>query len=83
VLREALSNAVRHAEAGRVDVNVTVSGDRLTLTVADDGVGCDPSAARGGLINLRERAEQHDGKFSVGPDTPSGTVLRWSVPLRD
>ncbi|MEU5550276.1 MULTISPECIES: GAF domain-containing sensor histidine kinase [unclassified Micromonospora] len=83
VLREALSNAVRHAEASAVTVSVRVDGGRVTVLVTDDGVGCDPAAARGGLVNLRERAERHDGTFEVRPARPHGTELRWSIPLRD
>jgi len=83
VLREALSNTVRHAHADEVTVAVRVSEGRLTVTVTDDGVGTDPSAARGGLVNLRERATGHGGEFEVLPGSPRGTVLRWSVPLRD
>ncbi|WP_405116326.1 GAF domain-containing protein [Micromonospora sp. NBC_01405] len=83
VLREALSNAVRHAEASRVAVAVAVDGGWVTVTVTDDGRGCDPAAARGGLVNLRERAERHAGDFEVRPASPRGTELRWSVPLRD
>ncbi|MER5455281.1 GAF domain-containing sensor histidine kinase [Micromonospora sp. NPDC002389] len=83
VLREALSNAVRHAEASAVTVSVRVDGGRVTVLVTDDGVGCDPAAARGGLVNLRERAERHDGTFEVRPARPRGTELRWSIPLRD
>ncbi|MEV1286493.1 GAF domain-containing sensor histidine kinase [Micromonospora sp. NPDC049679] len=83
VLQEALSNAARHAHASRVTVGVQVEAGCLTLTVRDDGVGTDPAAARGGLINMRERAAGHGGEFEVQPNEPSGTVLRWSVPLRD
>ncbi len=83
VLREALSNAVRHAEASRVAVAVRVDAGRVTVTVTDDGVGCDPAAARGGLVNLRERAERHGGEFAVRRVEPHGTQLCWSVPLRD
>ncbi|WP_091302629.1 GAF domain-containing sensor histidine kinase [Micromonospora halophytica] len=83
VLREALSNAVRHAEASRVAVAVRVEGGRVAVTVSDDGVGCDPAAARGGLVNLRERAERHGGEFEVRPVEPHGTELFWCVPLRD
>ncbi|MGV9212094.1 GAF domain-containing protein [Micromonospora sp. RB23] len=83
VLREALSNTVRHARATRVDVAVRVEGDRVSVTVTDDGVGCDPGAARGGLVNLRERADRLGGAFTIRPATPQGTELHWAVPLRD
>ncbi|MFV2104354.1 GAF domain-containing protein [Micromonospora sp. LOL_024] len=83
VLREALSNAVRHAGAARVSVAVRADATHVTVTVTDDGVGCDPAAARGGLVNLRERAERHGGTFGVRPAEPHGTELHWSAPLRD
>lgn len=83
VLREALSNAVRHAHADRVAVTVTVDAGWVTVTVTDDGVGCDPEAARSGLINLRERAERLGGDFQLSRVIPHGTEVRWSVPLRD
>ncbi|MEV4196953.1 GAF domain-containing sensor histidine kinase [Micromonospora globbae] len=83
VLREALSNAVRHAQADRVSVAVRVHAGRVSVTVTDDGVGCDPAAARGGLVNLRERAERHGGEFTLRPARPRGTELHWSVPLGD
>jgi signal transduction histidine kinase len=83
VLREALSNAVRHAHASQVGVLVQVDGQRLTLTVDDDGIGTSPDAARGGLVNLRERAVGLGGEFAVEPAEPRGTRLRWSVPLDD
>lgn len=83
VLREALSNVVRHARATRVAVEVHANAGRLTLAVTDDGVGTDPAAARGGLVNLRERAQRYGGEFEVSPAPPHGTRLFWSVPLRD
>ncbi|SCF33870.1 GAF domain-containing protein [Micromonospora chaiyaphumensis] len=83
VLREALSNAVRHARADRVSVRVQVDAGWVSVTVTDDGVGCDPEAARSGLVNLRERAERLGGDFQLGRVAPHGTELRWSVPLRD
>ncbi|MGC5030718.1 GAF domain-containing protein [Micromonospora sp. DT229] len=83
VLREALSNAVRHAQASAVSVTVSVDATRVSVSVADNGVGCDPAAARGGLVNLRERAERHGGAFEVRPAEPQGTELYWSIPLRD
>jgi signal transduction histidine kinase len=83
VLREALSNAVRHAHAERVTVAVRVDAGWVTVTVTDDGVGCDPEAARSGLVNLRERAERLGGDFQLNRVAPHGTELRWSVPLRD
>ncbi|MFI6781125.1 GAF domain-containing protein [Micromonospora sp. NPDC050276] len=83
VLREALSNVVRHARCTRVDVAVRVDAGQVIVTVTDDGVGCDPAAARGGLVNLRERANRLAGAFTILPVDPHGTEVRWAVPLRD
>jgi signal transduction histidine kinase len=79
-LREALSNAARHARASRVDVTVEVGRD-LLLVVRDDGVGLPPSTRRSGLANLAERARQLGGTLQVGPAGENGTELRWQVPL--
>jgi signal transduction histidine kinase len=83
VLRESLSNAVRHAHAHRVTVTIHVHDGQITLTVEDDGIGTDPAAARGGLVNMRDRAELYGGDFTVRPGVASGTIVTWSAPLRD
>ena len=81
VLREALSNAARHARASKVDVEVGVDGSHVTLTVIDDGVGIPAGGRRSGLANLAERAQQLGGRFSADPGASGGTVLIWSVPI--
>ncbi|GIF38355.1 histidine kinase-like protein [Actinoplanes xinjiangensis] len=82
VLREALSNVARHARAHNVRVSVRIADQRVVLQVEDDGVGVDPSLARGGLVNMGERASDLGGEFEIGPraDGP-GTLLLWRVPL--
>jgi signal transduction histidine kinase len=80
VLREALSNAARHAHASRVEVAVSVDGANVTLTVLDDGVGVPEGGRRSGLANLAERAQQLGGDFSLLPGAAGGTVLTWSAP---
>ena len=80
VLREALSNAARHAGATRVSVAVTAGSD-LTLTVRDDGSGLKGSTRRSGLANLADRASKLGGTLRVGPAEGGGTELEWRVPL--
>jgi signal transduction histidine kinase len=80
VLREALSNVARHADAGRVSVAVTAGSD-LTLTVRDDGSGMKGTTRRSGLANLADRARELGGTLRVGPAEGGGTELRWRVPL--
>ncbi|HEV2344676.1 MAG TPA: GAF domain-containing sensor histidine kinase [Actinocrinis sp.] len=80
VLREALSNIARHAGASSVEVDLAADGSSVALTVTDDGVGIKAGGRRSGLENLRERAQQLGGSFSVLPGPSGGTVLAWRVP---
>jgi signal transduction histidine kinase len=81
VLREALSNVVRHAAASAVHVTIRLASGRLTVEVADDGVGLPDDAVRSGLNNLRDRSLRRAGSFEVRSNSPQGTVLVWSVPV--
>jgi signal transduction histidine kinase len=81
VLREALANAARHAQASVVEVVVAV-GDEVALTVRDDGVGYRSGERRSGVRNMAERAESLGGTFSVGTRAGGGTELVWRVPAR-
>jgi signal transduction histidine kinase len=81
VLREALSNVARHANATVVEVQLDV-GRTLTLHVVDNGKGIAPDHRESGLRNLRERAKALGGELELRPARIHGTELRWSVPLR-
>jgi signal transduction histidine kinase len=80
VVREAVSNAVRHAEATTLNIRVNVE-DELTIEVSDNGRGMISPANESGLRNLRQRAEDVGGEFTVGTAPGGGTALRWSAPL--
>lgn len=88
-LREALSNAFRHAHADRIDVVVDATvnlpdGQRgVRLTVSDDGVGIAEGGRRSGLKNLKRRAESLGGDSWYGPGTGEdggGTTVVWQAP---
>ncbi|MGV0871248.1 sensor histidine kinase [Mycolicibacterium sp. XJ879] len=79
VVREAVSNAVRHANATTLSISVVVA-DELTIEVIDNGRGFSDDVARSGLYNLRKRATDMGGTFSVHRAPDQGTVLRWSAP---
>jgi signal transduction histidine kinase len=81
VVREGVSNAVRHAHAGAVTVTVDVS-ENLVVEVVDNGQGIDPGAPRSGLRSLEERARRRAGGFSVVSLENGGTRLRWHAPLQ-
>ncbi|MFL4905501.1 GAF domain-containing sensor histidine kinase [Streptomyces sp. MMS24-I2-30] len=92
VLREALSNAFRHAGASRIEVVVDATATLPTgrpgvrLTVADDGVGVAVAEAgrRSGLRNLERRAEFLGGDSRLGPGIGpdgAGTTVVWQAPF--
>jgi signal transduction histidine kinase len=81
VIREALSNAVRHAKAKSVMVAVTATDDTLQVEVTDDGIGLPPGGRRSGLANLATRAAALGGTMSAENLDGSGTRLVWTVPL--
>ncbi|OWL93642.1 histidine kinase [Mycolicibacterium peregrinum] len=80
VVREAVSNAVRHANASTLGITISVD-DNLSIEVIDDGQGISGDITASGLANLRQRAEDSGGEFTVENSTRGGTSLRWSTPL--
>lgn len=85
-LREALSNAGRHANAYRVEVLVATKGGEVLLQVTDDGVGPGEAKPRGaegghGIGNMRRRANDLGGQMDIGPGPERGTRVTWRVPL--
>ncbi|XIE81869.1 GAF domain-containing protein [Streptomyces sp. SBR177] len=89
-LREALSNAFRHAGAGRIEVVVDATATLpdgapgVRLSVADDGVGIPEGGRRSGLRNLARRAESLGGASWCEPgigEDGGGTTVVWEAPL--
>jgi PAS domain S-box-containing protein len=81
IAAEATANAVKHATANRIDIEVTSARDELRVTVTDDGAGGASFRDGTGLQGLRDRAEAIGGQLTV--DSPSGgpTVLIAEIPL--
>lgn len=83
--REALANAVRHAEARCIKVTLN-RGDELQLSVLDDGRGIDPTVARHGrgghygIQGMRERAAAVGGTLDVVAGQPAGTEIALTIP---
>lgn len=82
VLREALTNAAKHARAQTVEILVQFSEGVLSLMVTDDGVGIGDGGRLSGLANITARADELGGVCTVERvDDSGGTRLRWSVRL--
>ena len=80
VLREALSNVARHAQASRVEVRVTVD-DGLGILVVDNGIGVGEPARLSGIANARARAELLGGHLELTTPSHGGTRFDWQVPI--
>lgn len=82
VVKEALSNVVRHARATRVTVSVTEDQGDLLLQVCDNGIGMpDDRIRHSGTENIAQRADKLGGKAQWSRADGGGTVLEWRVPL--
>lgn len=87
IMQESLTNVSRHAGAAHVDVELSVSGEVVTLEVRDDGCGITEAGATGpgslGILGMRERAAALGGVLEVGPQSAGGTrVAAWFPPGR-
>jgi signal transduction histidine kinase len=84
IAAEAMTNAVRHGQPGRVETRVEVDDGLLRLTVCDDGVGIATSSNRTGfgLMAMRSRATSLGGELHVGPGPGErGTRVELLLPL--
>lgn len=87
VIQEALTNCARHASAGHIVVDLRREDDLIRLQISDDGVGFEPdSIARGsappgiGLLEMRERIVEAQGRFSLSSRPGHGTHILATVP---
>lgn len=85
ILKEALTNITRHAQASRVSVSLEAKNKHLELEIRDDGQGFDPAVVTGeghyGLLGMRERARLVSGTLDVESSTGLGTCIRLVAPL--
>jgi signal transduction histidine kinase len=87
IVKEALTNALKHAGAREVQLRAKVTGHTLEILVHDDGRGFDPPSLveglRNGLGNMRRRAEVIGGKLEWQSAPGAGTAVKLTVPLHD
>jgi two-component system, NarL family, sensor histidine kinase UhpB len=83
VSQEALGNAIRHSQAGRIEVTLKRTDDRVLLEVADDGTGFTFAESNTGLGlgGMRERALLIGGELEIESRPGKGTTVRLVVPL--
>lgn len=84
LLTEALSNALRHADAAKITVDVIKEEDDIVVRITDDGIGFDPAGIEAGmgLANMRARALGLDGTLELHSESGEGTTVVARVPIR-
>ena len=83
IAQEAVSNAVKHSQAKRVDIHLARQSGNIILTVRDNGIGIPDKAAKGtgmGLLTMNHRAQMMGGTVNVTPRPTGGTQVTCSVP---
>ncbi len=84
IIQEALQNACRHSHGTRIEIRLQQHGDRLRVTVGDDGVGFDPAninTGRFGLKGIRQRAELFGGWAAIQSTPGEGTTIIAELPI--
>lgn len=87
IAQEAATNAVKHAQATRIDLRVEMAPDRIFIRIADNGKGMGsvlPGSERAGgfgLSGMKERATRVGGRIEFSKNTPAGTVVTLEVPV--
>lgn len=86
ILQESFNNVLRHAQATRVRVEVRRHGERITMIIADNGVGFFPGCRRKsnsfGLLGIAERVNALQGELTIDSGQESGTRLSISLPMK-
>src|SRR5262249_55428761 len=87
ICQEAVLNAIRHANASRVRIELLYEDESIVLRVVDDGRGFDPAnaapleaAGHYGLVSMRERAAQVGGIFTLTTSQRAGTSIEARIP---
>ena len=77
VIRELVTNAIRHAEATSIDLVVMANQTYCEIRVVDNGKGYVESERKSGLVNLEQRAMARGGEFEIIKDAVAGTRTMW------
>jgi len=83
IAQEALHNAVKHAQAGWLDLRLYRSGESIVLEISDNGVGFDPTMVFPGHLGLHsmyERATRLGGTLEIHSSPGGGTCIRAQFP---
>lgn len=90
VVQQAVTNAIQHAQASRIDVELIWEGHELTFSVTDDGIGFEPDKIEArpalghfGLVNLKDRIDGLNGTIEIASEPSKGSSIRAAIPTDD
>ena len=86
IIQESLANVTKHAQASRVELELTCDGQEITLSIRDSGVGFDLERVRAhhgglGLVNMRERVRSIHGRLEIQSQPGEGTHIMVNIPF--
>ncbi|MBO0324175.1 hypothetical protein J0X14_17835 [Muricauda sp. CAU 1633] len=82
IVQEALKNCVKHAQCEHIDIAFGMNGEKLKLTISDDGVGFDANKGKRGIgiRNITSRVKKIKGAFSIDSVKGKGTTITITIP---
>jgi signal transduction histidine kinase len=84
VVRESVSNAIRHGQAEHVAVDIGLTNGMIEVAVVDNGRGCLPQdSGVGGVGGMARRAQRMGGSFSLRPNATDGMSVQWKIPNKE
>ena len=86
IAQEALNNAIKHSQAGRIEIELALRNGRIKLIVSDNGIGFDPTdpqirTRRLGITSMEERTEQLGGEIRIESTAGRGTSVELELPV--
>ncbi len=81
VTQECLTNVVRHANASKVNVIIAYTGDRVVITVRDNGIGAQAGSQGFGVLGMRERVENMGGQLNFNSSQGQGVIVTAWMPF--
>ena len=85
ILQEACQNINKHSDAKKANIRFFIDGEKLYLTIADNGIGIPPNNPKKGigLKNIKTRVKALNGKLNINSKANQGTTLSISIPLEN
>ncbi|MCW9134007.1 sensor histidine kinase [Bacillus paramycoides] len=83
IMQESLTNAKRHGKASLCEVSLVCSVEQVKLCISDNGMGVNEVSPGFGLLNMKERVEEHGGIIQFESEIEKGFRLKIEFPLRE